>query len=108
MPFFSASAPPLGTESAKNATLWGPPDTLMNRTVEPALIVSAADSNAALVVPFPVIFTSTTTASVAGAAGAAGAFSVPRTAAAAWDALGLLPAPQAPSSTAGTAASPAN
>src|SRR5437016_12939697 len=80
----------------------------MNRTVEPALIVSAAGSNAALVVPFPVIFTSTTTASVAGAAGAAAAFAVPGTAAAAWDALGLLPPPQAPATRARSVVSAVN
>src|SRR5256885_7689636 len=80
----------------------------MNRTVEPALIVSAAGSNAALVVPFPVIFTSTTTASVAGAAGAAAAFPVPRTAAAAWDALGLLPPPPAPATRARSVVSAIN
>src|SRR5207247_8893649 len=80
----------------------------MNRTVEPGLIVSAAGSNAALVVPFPVIFTSTTTASVAGAAGAAAAFAIPGTAAAAWDVLGLLPPPQAPATRARSVVSAVN
>src|SRR5213592_1811345 len=80
----------------------------MNRTVEPGLIVSAAGSNAALVVPFPVIFTSTTTASVAGAAGAAAAFAVPGTAAAAWDVLDLLPPPQAPATRARSVVSAVN
>src|SRR5205809_498598 len=54
--FFSTSAPPFGTESAKNATLCGPPDTSMNRTVVPGLMVTVAGSNAAWVVPLPVIF----------------------------------------------------
>src|SRR5207253_9410255 len=50
--------------------LWGPPDTLMNRTVVPALMLSLLGSNAATLVPLPVIFTSTT-APAASAAGAA-------------------------------------
>src|SRR5690242_14482266 len=71
IPFFRASAPPFGIESAKNAMLWGPPETLMKRTVVPGLMVSVAGSNAALVVPSPVILTSTTdpAGSAAGAAG---------------------------------------
>src|SRR5436309_13521631 len=80
----------------------------LSRTVEPGLIVSAAGSNAALVVPFPVLFTSTTTASVAGAAGAAAAFAVPGTAAAAWDVLDLLPPPQAPATRARSVVSAVN
>src|SRR5690242_14512286 len=60
IPFFNASAPPFGMESLKNAMLCGPPDTFMNRTVVPALMVSVAGSNAAFEVPSPVIFTSTT------------------------------------------------
>src|SRR6266705_593620 len=51
----------------------GPPLTLMKRTTLPALTVSAAGSKAALLVPSPVIFTSTTAAGVAVAAGGAGA-----------------------------------
>src|SRR5439155_18281222 len=78
----------------------------MNRTVEPGLIVSAAGSNAALVVPFPVIFTSTTTASVADAGAAA--FAAPGTAAAAWDVLDLLPPPQAPATRARSVVSAVN
>src|SRR5690242_6387780 len=71
IPFFRASAPPFGIESAKNAMLWGPPETLMKRTVVPGLMVSVAGSNAALVVPSPVILTSTT--APAGSAAGAGA-----------------------------------
>src|SRR5438477_13134489 len=73
----------------------GPPDTLMNRTVVPGLIESLAGSNAAAVVPLPVIFTSTTAppGSAAGAlaatpAGAGGAAS-------AWGAADFLSPPQA-------------
>src|SRR5690242_2092457 len=68
IPFFNASAPPFGMESLKNAMLWGPPDTFMNRTVVPALMVSVAGSNAAFEVPSPVIFTSTTAPPPAGSA----------------------------------------
>src|SRR5213594_1181795 len=53
----------------------GPPLTLMKRTTLPALTVSAAGSKAALLVPSPVIFTSTTAAGVA-VAGAGAAFAV--------------------------------
>src|SRR5579884_78260 len=76
--------------------LWGPPDTLTKRTVVPGLIVSLSGSKAAWVVPFPVIFTSTTgpPCSAAGAAGCA-AEADARVAAAAWDAWGLLSPPQA-------------
>src|SRR2546426_4406315 len=51
----------------------GPPLTLMKRTTLPALTVSVAGSKAALLVPSPVIFPSTT---AAGAAGAGAAFAV--------------------------------
>src|SRR5207247_6509750 len=55
----------------------GPPLTLMKRTTLPALTVSAAGSKAALLVPSPVIFTSTPPAGVAvAAAGAGAAFAV--------------------------------
>src|SRR2546425_6568202 len=55
----------------------GPPLTLMKRTTLPALTVSAAGSKAALLVPSPVIFTSTTAAGVTvAAAGAGAAFAV--------------------------------
>src|SRR5438309_806556 len=58
----------------------GPPLTLMKRTTLPVLTVSAAGSKAALLVPSPVIFTSTTAAGVAAstvaAAGAGAAFAV--------------------------------
>src|SRR2546426_10423306 len=55
----------------------GPPLTLMKRTTLPALTVSAAGSKAALLVPSPVIFTSTTAVGVAvAAAGAGPAFAV--------------------------------
>src|SRR2546425_8442852 len=55
----------------------GPPLTLMKRTTLPALTVSAAGSKAALLVPSPVIFTSTTAVGVAvAAAGAGAAFAV--------------------------------
>src|SRR6266480_312928 len=80
----------------------------MKRTVLPVLMVTVAGSNLAWVVPFPVIFTSTTTASVAGAAGAAAAFAIPGTAAAAWDVLGLLPPPQAPATRARSVVSAVN
>src|SRR3989454_10860692 len=73
----------------------GPPDTLRNRTVVPGLIVSLAGSNAAAVVPLPVIFTSTT----APAGSAAGAFAATPAgagvAASAWDAADFLSPPQA-------------
>src|SRR6267143_478473 len=58
----------------------GPPLTLMKRTTLPVLTVSAAGSKAALLVPSPVIFTSTTAAGVAtptvAAAGAGAACAV--------------------------------
>src|SRR6266566_5313705 len=59
-------APPAGTESCQNATLCGKPLTLVKRTVAPTGIVIVLGSNAARVLPLPVIFTSTT-----GPAGAA-------------------------------------
>src|ERR1043166_7661146 len=65
---FSAAAAPAGTESAPNVMLCGPPCTLMNRIVPPGGAVTEFGSNEALVLPFPVIFTSTT-----GPAGAAAA-----------------------------------
>src|ERR1051325_12232101 len=65
---FSAAAAPAGTESAQNVMLCGPPCTLLNRIVPPAGTGSEFGSNEALVLPFPVIFTSTT-----GPAGAAAA-----------------------------------
>src|SRR2546428_12619728 len=80
----------------------------MNRTVVPVLRASVAGSNAALVVPLPVIFTSTTTAAVVGAAGAAAAFAVAGTAAAACDAAGLLPPPPAAAPRAGRGVGAAN
>src|SRR2546422_11687931 len=73
----------------------GPPDTLRNRTVVPGLIVSLAGSNAAAVVPLPVIFTSTT----APAGSAAGAFAATPAgaggAASAWGAADFFSPPQA-------------
>src|SRR2546426_344740 len=55
----------------------GPPLTLMKRTTLPVLTVSVAGSKAALLVPSPVIFTSTTAVGVAvAAAGAGAAFAV--------------------------------
>src|SRR5438552_15368124 len=80
----------------------------MNRTMVPGLMVNVAGSNAALVVPLPVIFTSTMAAPVAGAAGAAAEFAAAGTAAAAWDASGLLPPPQATAPTARSGASADN
>src|SRR2546423_11763541 len=94
MPFFNASAPPFGTESPKKATLCGPPDTLMNRTVVPVLIVSLLGSNAAWVVPLPVIFTSTT-APAGSELGAAGVAAGAGVAAWAWEAAGFFLPPQA-------------
>jgi len=80
----------------------------MNRTMVPGLMVNVAGSNAALVVPLPVIFTSTMAAPVAGAAGAAAEFAAAGTAAAAWDASGLLPPPQATAPTARSGVSAVN
>src|SRR5260370_12135956 len=99
MPFFNAAAPPFGTESAQNAMSCGPPDTLRKRTVVPVAIASVAGSNAAFVVPSPVILTSTMAAralaAVARAAGVAGAgvgaAAVAGVAACACDAPGRLP-----------------
>src|SRR2546430_17265207 len=55
----------------------GPPLTLMKRTTLPVLTVTAAGSKAALLVPSPVIFTSTTAVGAAvAAAGAGAAFAV--------------------------------
>src|SRR5206468_1408460 len=60
IPAFSAAAAPAGIESPQKAMLCGPPDTLMNRTVVPGAIVSVLGSNAATLLPLPVILTSTT------------------------------------------------
>src|ERR1041385_1083210 len=65
---FSAAAAPAGTEPAQNVMVCGPRARLMNRIVPPAGTVTEFGSNEALVLPFPVIFTSTT-----GPAGAAAA-----------------------------------
>src|SRR5438876_5192752 len=66
------AAPPAGTESCQNATLCGKPLTLVKRTVAPTGIVIVLGSNAARVLPLPVIFTSTTGPAGTAAAGAAG------------------------------------
>src|SRR5882762_2268128 len=75
--------------------LCGPPETLMNRTTVPALIVSLLGSNAATLVPLPVILTSTT----APTGWAAGAAAAPPddagVAASAWDAAAFFSPPQA-------------
>src|SRR5436309_3814602 len=77
MPAWSAAAPPAGTESDQNVMLCGPPDTFVKRTVAPAGIVIELGSKAALVLPLPVILTSTTGPVVAAApAGAGGAVCV--------------------------------
>src|SRR5438093_3402131 len=67
-----AAAPPAGIESCQNATLCGKPLTLVKRTVAPTGMVIELGSNAARVLPLPVIFTSTTGPAGAAAAGAAG------------------------------------
>src|SRR6266581_1313570 len=72
MPALRAAAPPAGTESGQNVMLCGPPATFVKRTVAPAGIVIEAGSKAALVLPLPVIFTSTTGPVVAAAPPAAG------------------------------------
>ncbi len=72
MPALSAAAPPAGTESAQNVMLCGPPATLVKRTVAPAGTVIVLGSNAARVLPLPVILTSTTGPLLVAAAGAAG------------------------------------
>src|SRR2546427_8786035 len=74
--------------------LWGPPDTLMNRTVVPALMLSLLGSNAAMLVPLPVIFTSTT-APAGAATGAALSALGAGVVAAACDSADILSAPQA-------------
>src|SRR5690349_5726554 len=71
MPAWRAGAPPAGTESDQNVMLWGPPETFVKRTVPPAGTVIELGSNAALVLPLPVILTSTT-GPVGADAGAAG------------------------------------
>src|SRR5438874_6893417 len=75
--------------------LWGPPDTLMNRTVVPALMLSLFGSNAATLVPLPVIFTSTTAPAGSAAGAAAGTSAGVGVAASAWDAADFLSPPQA-------------
>src|SRR5712691_4343189 len=72
MPALSAAAPPAGIESDQNVMLWGPPATFVKRTVAPAGMVIELGSNAARVLPLPVIFTSTTGPVDVAAAGAAG------------------------------------
>src|SRR2546429_8898623 len=52
--------------------LCGPPDTFVKRPVAPAGTVIVLGSNAARVLPLPVIFTSTTGPAGTAAAGAAG------------------------------------
>src|SRR2546422_8049482 len=73
MPALRAAAPPAGTESDQNVMLWGPPATLVNRTVAPEGIVIEFGSKAALVLPLPVILTSMTGPLGATAPPAAGA-----------------------------------
>src|SRR6267143_5884473 len=75
--------------------LCGPPETLMNRTIVPALIVSLLGSNAATLVPLPVIFTSTTAPAGSAAAVTAGWPAGVGVAASAWDAADFLSPPQA-------------
>ena len=58
MPPLRAAAPPGGRDSGQKATLCGPPDTLTNRTVVPGVTVSTLGSNAAFLVPSPVMRTS--------------------------------------------------
>ena len=73
MPALRAAAPPAGIESDQNVMLCGPPVTFVKRTVAPAGMVIELGSNAARVLPLPVIFTSTTgPVDVAAAPGAAG------------------------------------
>src|SRR5437773_1881032 len=55
---FRAAAPPGGSDSGQKATLCGPPDTLTKRTVVPGVTVSTLGSNAAFLVPSPVMRTS--------------------------------------------------
>src|SRR2546429_8369416 len=74
--------------------LCGPPDTLMNRTVVPALMLSLLGSNAAMLVPLPVIFTSTTAPVGSAAGAAAGAAAGVGVAASAWGAADFLSPPQ--------------
>src|SRR5437763_17101689 len=73
----------------------GPPDTLMNRTVVPGLIEGLAGSNAAAVVPLPVIFTSTTAPAGSAAGALAATPAGAGVAASAWDAADFLSPPQA-------------
>src|SRR6266705_1106616 len=64
----STAAAPAGIESPQNATSCIPPETLVNRTVVPGSIVSTLGSNAATLLPLPVILTSTTGPAAAGVA----------------------------------------
>src|SRR5438309_2677218 len=75
--------------------LWGPPDTLMNRTVVPVLMVTLLGSNAATLVPLPVIFTSTTAPAGSAAGVLADTAAGAGVAASAWDAADFLSPPQA-------------
>src|SRR5258706_14639024 len=75
--------------------LCGPPDTLMNRTIVPVLIVSLLGSNAATLVPLPVISTSTTAPAASAAGVTAGCPAGVGVAASAWDAADLLWPPHA-------------
>src|SRR6266850_1428964 len=67
----------------------------MNRTIVPVLIVSLLGSNAATLVPLPVILTSTTAPAGSAAGVAAGWPAGVGVAASAWDAADLLSPPQA-------------
>src|SRR2546425_7110999 len=80
--------------------LCGPPETLMNRTVLPGAIWSVLGTNAARLVPLPVIFTSTTGPPPVGAAGGGVAVvcAVEVCAACAWSAF-FSPHAMAPSAT---------
>ena len=72
----------------------------MNRTVVPVLTVSLLGSNAATLVPLPVIFTSTTTPAGSAVGAAAGTAAGVGVAASAWDAADFLSPPQATSANA--------
>src|SRR5207245_11096834 len=67
----------------------------MNRTVVPLLTVTLPGSNAATLVPLPVIFTSTTRPRGSGAAAFADPPAGVAVAASAWDAADFLSPPQA-------------
>src|SRR5688572_25901813 len=68
MALLRAVLEPAGIESGQNATLCGPPETLIKRTVVPGATVKRLGSYAALSRPFPVMRTSTTLPDVPGAA----------------------------------------